>query len=551
MKKTTYLLLFLLVALSVKSQIPAGYYNSATGLTGAPLKTALYNIIKNHTVIGYDNLWNAYETTDDNASGHVWDMYSNCTFTFGTDQCGNYQVECDCYNREHSFPQSWFNSSSPMVSDLFHVYPTDGKVNGYRGNYPYGTVSSPSTTTGNGSKVGNCSYPGYTGTVFEPINEYKGDFARTYFYMATRYENLIASWHSNDVNAEAVLLPNSFPAYETWFLNMLGEWHVNDPVSQKEIDRNNDVYTNYQHNRNPYIDHPEYVYQVWGVGGSNLPTPTITGPNSVCRTSTGNIYTTESGQLNYIWAVSSGGTITAGAGNSITVTWNTAGAQTVSVNYTTSGGSTAATPTVYNVTVNALPTPTITGPANVTVGTTGSIYSTQSGMTNYLWAISPGGSLTAGGGTTQNTATISWNQVGAQSVSVNYVNSNGCTASAATSYPVTVNIQAEPSDYPADFSAHSIILHWSDAAGANVPEAYLIRMSDQGFSAIQTPVDGTPVSNSATDLNVPYGVQQAWFANLTPNTTYYFKIFGYSGTGGGINYKTDGVIPQIQQLTSP
>ena len=137
----------MLLCFVAKAQIPAGYYNNANGLTGAPLKTALYNIIKGHISISYNALWTAFQTTDDKLDGNVWDMYSNCSFTFGSDQCGNYSIECDCYNREHSFPQSWFGSNSPMVSDLFHIYPTDGKVNGMRGNYPFGNVGTASYTS--------------------------------------------------------------------------------------------------------------------------------------------------------------------------------------------------------------------------------------------------------------------------------------------------------------------------------------------------------------------------------------------------------------------
>ena len=214
----------------------SGYYDdAASGQSGETLKTTLHGIIDDHTVVSYTGLWTAFETTDKKADGSVWDMYSNCSFTFGDDdQCGNYSSECDCYNREHSFPKSWFNNATPMYSDLFHLYPTDGKVNGFRGNFPFGETSAPTTTTGNGSKLGPCSYNGYTGTVFEPIDEYKGDFARTYFYMATRYENVIAGWYANSTEADAVLQANNFPVYETWFLNMLGEWHENDPVSEKK-----------------------------------------------------------------------------------------------------------------------------------------------------------------------------------------------------------------------------------------------------------------------------------------------------------------------------
>lgn len=261
-RKTLFtLFLTTLLLQSLPAQIPAGYYDSANGLTGSALKTALHRIIRNHTKRSYDQLWTDFETTDMTSTGKVWDMYSNCTWTFGTDQCGSYSSECDCYNREHSMPNSWWGGSTDtMYSDLFHLVPTDGKVNGMRSNYPFGTVSSPTYTSGNGSKLGPCSFSGYTGTVFEPIDTYKGDFARNYFYLATRYETRIASWSSD------MLAGNSYPVFTTWALNLLYQWHTQDPVSQKEIDRNNAIY-GIQHNRNPYIDHPEWVAVVW-----NFPT---------------------------------------------------------------------------------------------------------------------------------------------------------------------------------------------------------------------------------------------------------------------------------------
>jgi len=260
-------LCFLLVLTTVVAhgQIPGGYYASASGKTGAELKTALFNIIKNHTSISYDQLWTAFQSTDKKPNGKVWDMYSDnpggtppYEFTFGTDQCGNYSDEGDCYNREHSFPKSWFYEGTPMYSDLFHLYPTDGRVNERRGNFPYGEVSNPTWTSLNGSKRGPSSYTGYSGVVFEPIDEYKGDFARSYFYMVTRYEDKVALWSSDMLNG------TSYPAFSTWAKNLLLEWSAQDPVSQKEIDRNNVVYSQYQHNRNPFIDHPEYAQLIWG-----------------------------------------------------------------------------------------------------------------------------------------------------------------------------------------------------------------------------------------------------------------------------------------------
>lgn len=109
--------------------------------------------------------------------------------TVSKEQCGQYSTLGDCYNREHSFPKSWFNDDSPMVSDAFHIYPTDGKVNSQRNNYPYGECANGTTLSPNGKvkalgKLGTSTFPGYSGTVFEPDDEYKGDFARSYFYMA-------------------------------------------------------------------------------------------------------------------------------------------------------------------------------------------------------------------------------------------------------------------------------------------------------------------------------------------------------------------------------
>jgi len=259
--KTTLLSILLSISLFSFAQIPAGYYDDAIGLREDAMKLALHNIIKAHTVVSYSSLHTHYQVTDKKPNGKVWDMYSDVPggtppyeFTFMTDKCGNYGKEGDCYNREHSFPQSWFNKASPMKSDMFHVYPTDGYVNGKRSSYPYGEVSSPTWTSQNGSKLGSNTTPGYTGKVFEPIDEYKGDFARTYFYMATRYYTEDGSWDIND------MMNKSQP--KAWALSMLYQWHIQDTVSQKEIDRNNAVY-GIQHNRNPFIDHPEWVDSIW------------------------------------------------------------------------------------------------------------------------------------------------------------------------------------------------------------------------------------------------------------------------------------------------
>ncbi len=265
MKKIFTFLLTLFVINSF-GEIPPGYYDSATE-TGYTLKTQLYNIIKDHTSVSYTpGIWDAFYTTDDRADGFVWDPYSTCDFTFGDDQDNGTEPdnECTFYNREHSFPREWFGGAiAPMNTDLFHIYPTSKTVNSSRASLPYGETNG-SVVSSNGCKVGSSSYPGYTENVFEPIDEYKGDFARSYFYMVTRYENLISSWPGSDM-----LDGSNDRCFTDWALSMLIEWHTNDPVSQKEIDRNDAIYE-IQDNRNPYIDHPEYVLAVFDPSSAGI-----------------------------------------------------------------------------------------------------------------------------------------------------------------------------------------------------------------------------------------------------------------------------------------
>ena len=169
------------------------------------------------------------------------------------------------YNREHSFPNSWFGGKvQPMYTDLHHVYPTDKFVNNKRGNNPLGETEGETFTSANGfSKLGRCTYPGYDGIVFEPNDEYKGDFARAYFYMVTCYEEKLPDWYVNYSEVIPTLDGNMYPGFSNLQLEMLMKWAVQDPVSQKEITRNNAVY-DIQHNRNPFIDYPGLEQYIWG-----------------------------------------------------------------------------------------------------------------------------------------------------------------------------------------------------------------------------------------------------------------------------------------------
>ena len=256
MKNLTLSTLFLLLFLLASAQAPAYYYNIADGKSGYQLRIALFNIIKNHNQQSYSSLWEHFRQTDAKNDGTVWDMYSDnpdgnsaYSYTFAN-QCGNYSSEGDCFNREHSVPKSWFDDQYPMYTDLFHLYPTDGYVNNKRSNFPFGEVENATWTSTNGSKLGLNSTNGYSGTVFEPIDAYKGDFARTLFYMATRYMDKDLSQTESSAFIGSDLKP--------WALEIMLQWHIDDPVSEKEIERNNAVYE-IQGNRNPFIDYPDLV----------------------------------------------------------------------------------------------------------------------------------------------------------------------------------------------------------------------------------------------------------------------------------------------------
>ncbi len=265
---------------------PAGYYSTASGKSCGDLKTSLKTIVSNMTAKSYDGLWTQYTKTDvkprEVGSGSaqvIWDIYSDnpvgadpYNFTPGTNQCGNYNGEGQCYNREHSFPQNWFGggTSAGPGTDYHHLFPTDGKVNGLRSNYIYGEVASPTTTTQNGSKLGFSAIAGFSGPVFEPINEYKGDLARAFLYMVTRYEDNMPTWGSlSGSQGLQALEPNKFPSVDIPYLKLMLKWHHQDPVSPKEINRNNGAYV-YQNNRNPFVDHPEYADLVWNSNCAGL-----------------------------------------------------------------------------------------------------------------------------------------------------------------------------------------------------------------------------------------------------------------------------------------
>jgi len=299
MKHIYFIVLGLLIATSATAQVPTGYYDSATG-TGYALKTQLKKIIDDvndglspeyiSINLSYAELYDTFELSDIDIyfenNGTLLDMYSEQATAVagpanGTNLPDAYEYmynspqqddgtlgtsEGQRFNREHTIPQSVFNSDTPMRNDAHFVVPSDKYVNGQRGNLPFGVVQNATLTTTNGTKKGNnlnSGYSeGYTNNVFEPIDEFKGDIARMYFYFVTRYEDSMTSFNAYDM-----FDGSSNKCFTDTFLTILFTWHTNDPVSQREIDRNNNIdgigATTRQRNRNPYIDNPQYVFDIW------------------------------------------------------------------------------------------------------------------------------------------------------------------------------------------------------------------------------------------------------------------------------------------------
>ena len=287
--------------------VTSDYYSSVNGKSGADLFNAVHSVAKTGYTTGltYKGLWTVYCDIDLNSSSKVWDMYSNATsYTCGgSAQGANYSKEGDSYNREHSIPKSWFGGSEEAGTpgtDLFHVVPTDGFVNNQRSAYAFGEVSSASYTSQSGckkgtpksisisnsilNKSGSSSQSCTASTVFEPMDEFKGDFARGYLGTMIRWAN--GDYQKFTTAEGAQIFNTAYDAAHYYGLTGYGvalllKWHREDPVSQKEIDRNDGIQSK-QGNRNPFIDYPELVEYIWGEHSGEIVTlssltPTFSG----------------------------------------------------------------------------------------------------------------------------------------------------------------------------------------------------------------------------------------------------------------------------------
>ncbi len=255
MKTFNFLLISLVFsATNAVAGIPDGYYSSADGLKSTELKDALMNIIGTHKTISYSSLWDYYPYTyyHIGEEERVYDMYS-AVVTYFSDYSN--------MNKEHVVPKSWWGGSTATGAgcDLYNVIPGEAAANNAKSNYPLGETTAEKATYDNGViRVGPAEMEDYSGTVFEPADVNKGDFARIYLYVATCYPDF--PWDDN--NADAMTNGSSL-TLKTWIAPMLVAWNAADPVDEAEIQRNEDI-SKYQQNRNPFIDYPELADYIWG-----------------------------------------------------------------------------------------------------------------------------------------------------------------------------------------------------------------------------------------------------------------------------------------------
>lgn len=247
----------LLTALLGQAEIPQGYYDTLSGKSGEELKSAVKAIAtpSEFSRVEYgEETWAAFRATDVrkvNGKEIWWDMYSNNMLTTDAHKS---------LNIEHSVANSWFGGKNAVNAycDLFHLNPSDQEANNKKSSLPLGEVGIVAWQNGlvkiGAPKAGSA---GKSSKVFEPADEYKGDFARAYLYIFTAYDE--EEWKTD----QTMYSYASSAILEPWALEMLCRWAAEDPVDSKEINRNEEIYK-IQKNRNPFIDYPELAEYIWG-----------------------------------------------------------------------------------------------------------------------------------------------------------------------------------------------------------------------------------------------------------------------------------------------
>jgi len=244
----------------IQASLGAESYYAQIDPASSSLQADLAALVSNHTILTYTpGVWDAFPQVYGNILGcgdQLGDVYSSKCWNIGSEssggeQCGNYRNEGDCYNREHVWPVSWWGGSSNVAArtDIFHIWPSDGWVNQRRGNLPFCNIEQPySYISSNGNMGGRCAGQTYNG--WEVVDEYKGELARAILYVSTAYMDQFDCCTNDAVDGSKIQ-----PAMEA----VLRRWHANDPPSSLERAMNDIVFFDVQGNRNPFIDHPEWV----------------------------------------------------------------------------------------------------------------------------------------------------------------------------------------------------------------------------------------------------------------------------------------------------
>ena len=255
------------------SAIPAGYYYLLKNKKQAALKTAIHNYCLPMKELafgsGYGFTWQGFYNTDRRPDSTVIDMYSN------TVRKQTSYAAVNGMHIEHSFPKSWWGAyENGAYKDLFHLYPADASANESKNNLPLGEVTGTPGFDNGVTKVGKNGFEtAYTDNCFEPADQYKGDFARSYFYIASVYEDLAPLMQS-----PMVITGSTYPFFKKWSIDLLLKWNKQDPVSDKERARIEAVY-GIQGNRNPFIDYPDLAEYIWGADTTQVyPFPAETDP---------------------------------------------------------------------------------------------------------------------------------------------------------------------------------------------------------------------------------------------------------------------------------
>lgn len=296
-----FILLSLCLVGSASAEYKAGYYDRMDGKSAAALKAAAKECVRAHQTLVYTDLPNYWQYSDVypelvDGCKRWWDMYSDAVYLIRKGQSGTSSFSANKMQREHSVPKSWWKQNgsveyTPAYSDMWNLYPSDGAANQAKLNYPLGLLATDTIFNNDVTLVGSAKtgYGGGSSRVFEPADEYKGDFARAYMYVATVYDDI--NWVINYMYRK-----EAYPTLVPWARDMLLQWCRMDPVDQKEIDRNN-VVEQYQGNRNPFVDFPNLAEYIWGTRTTEIfyikdqegsdPTPPITGDPEISQPVTG------------------------------------------------------------------------------------------------------------------------------------------------------------------------------------------------------------------------------------------------------------------------